>query len=150
VGERLMRFGRKMKPFRYFIYGLCTMLTMAGLYLMTTGERNGTWLIILGAGCSHIGRPPKKQSGNRLFLPVNRLEWIVAIFLIVLIPLLTLIILTIERPPAPIPDSGRPLSPVQGLITAVIFLILIGAKFWWEKRNAEPQPDSPLPDPYQT
>lgn len=127
-----------MKPVRYVTYLVSTSLVIVGIYLMTDGEKIGGIVMILGACCSNIGRPPSKPR-NRPFLPANRLEWILGLALIA-VPLFAFHFWNAVPPPNPVPEPHPPLSPVAASVAALIFVLLIGAKFLREKRDSESGP----------
>lgn len=127
-----------MKPLRYIVYALSTLLFLWGIFLLTEG-RHGLLPMILGACCSHIGRPPRSPKPPRegSFLPANRLEWISGLVLLAFVALLGFLFLT-AAPPL---DTGReprqPLSPLMGAVAGLIMVLLLGAKLLHEKRNTQ-------------
>lgn len=127
-----------MKPLRYFAYVLSTLLFLWGIFLLTEG-RNGLLPMILGAGCSHIGRPPRslKPPRERSFLPANRLEWISGLVLLAFVALLGFLFLSVTPSPDTVREPRQPLSPFTGAVAGLIAVLLLGAKFMHERRNTQ-------------
>lgn len=109
---------------------------IAGICLMADGRKSGLLVGLLGACCSHIGRPAG-SARSRPFLPANRSEWIMVLSLVATVAVVAYFLLPAVPPPDAVTEPHPPLSPFAASVAVLISVVVIGAKFLREKRSSQ-------------